>query len=300
MKQHNNFKPCRSGNIISGFPFEIHSLQWLENNKEMENIKQIGKNYFQIIWIMKGAGIHFIDLQKIQTENNQLFFIKPGQAQQLRSTTALEGYVISFTESFWGIEDNEFDTTYNTTLFNFFANTNGIVLNEKITDDLKDIAERMVKEFESRHLFSAEILKRYLKIFLLYITRQLESSIHSTPQTRNTEIVHKFMALLEKQFKYNKMVADYARQLFVTPNYLNGIIKKTTGNTAGYHIRQRVVLEAKRKVLYSDTCMKEIAYYLGFNDLAHFSKFFKSTTGVNFSDFKKEKLLISINSSLAV
>ena len=58
-------------------------------------------------------------------------------------------------------------------------------------------------------------------------------------------------------------------------NYLNEIIKKTTGYSAGYHIRQRVVLEAKRKAAYSDSCMKEIAYHLGFCDIAHFSKFFK-------------------------
>jgi len=99
---------------------------------------------------------------------------------------------------------------------------------------------------------------------------------------------------LDKHFKNEKMVSGYAGMLMVTPNYLNEIIKKTTGFSAGYHIRQRVVLEAKRLAKYSNMCMKEIAYSLDFADSAHFSKFFKTVTGTNFSDYKKEKFILSI------
>ena len=88
------------------------------------------------------------------------------------------------------------------------------------------------------------------------------------------------------------MVADYASQLLVTPNYLNGIVKKNTGQSAGHLIRKRVVLEAKRMARYSDAGMKEIAYYLGFSDSGHFSKFFKTVSGMNFTDFKKGELHI--------
>ena len=95
------------------------------------------------------------------------------------------------------------------------------------------------------------------------------------------------MELLDKNFKEKKMVAEYAAQLLVTPNYLNRIIKNITGFSAGHHIRQRIVLEAKRLGLYTAAGMKEIAYKLGFIDSAHFSKFFKTYAGLNFSEFKK-------------
>lgn len=105
-------------------------------------------------------------------------------------------------------------------------------------------------------------------------------------------LVQQFMSLLEKHYKTEKMVAGYASLLSVTPNYLNEIIKKTTGYSAGHHIRQRVVLEAKRQATYSDHCMKQIGYYLGFDDTAHFSKFFKNAAGINFTDFKKERITV--------
>ena len=152
----------------------------------------------------------------------------------------------------------------------------------------------MQKEYNNSQLFSIEILRRYLKIFLLTLTRHFEDHFQVIHQTRNMELVQQFMSLLDKRFKTQKMVAAYARDLYVTPNYLNEIIKKTTGFPAGYHIRQRVVLEAKRLAQYSNMCMKEIAYTLDFADSAHFSKFFKTVTGSNFSDFKKEKLTLAM------
>jgi AraC-like DNA-binding protein len=146
----------------------------------------------------------------------------------------------------------------------------------------------MMKECGNLYLFKAEILRRYFKIFLIYLTRQFPTVLKTTMQSRNIELAEKFKSHLEKNFRTQKKVADYARLLSVTPNYLNEIVKKITGYPASHHIRQRVVLEAKRQAAYSDICMKEVAWQLGFSDIAHFSKFFKNSTGVNFSEFKKE------------
>ena len=111
--------------------------------------------------------------------------------------------------------------------------------------------------------------------------------MQSSGQPREAELVKSFMELLDTKFKDEKMVADYAGHLLVTPNYLNRVVKKNTGFAAGHHIRQRIVLEAKRLGRYTGAGMKEIAYNLGFVDSAHFSKFFKTFGGTNFSEFKR-------------
>jgi len=272
-------------------PFEINSLQCLyENNEEYFN-KPIRKNNFEIIWVIKGKGIHYVDMQESGIEDNNIFFIKPGQVHQLQLTDKPEGYILSFSEAFLSMENQESNSTYHTSLFKMFASADAITVDTVAFSDMKNIAEKMVKEFEDINLFRTEILRRYLKIWLIYITRQVEGSVEFVRPTRNIEIVQQFMDLLEKNYKSQKMVADYAGRLSVTPNYLNEIIKKTTGFSAGHHIRQRIVLEAKRQATYSGRCMKEIAYFLGFCDMAHFSKLFKNTTGMNFSDFKKENLV---------
>lgn len=107
--------------------------------------------------------------------------------------------------------------------------------------------------------------------------------------TQSAQLVQKFMVMLEKDFRTVRSVNSYASQLAITPNHLNVIVKRHTRQPAGYHIRQRIAQEAKRLALYSDVCMKEIAYLLGFSDTAHFSKFFKKSTGINFSEFKRRR-----------
>jgi AraC family transcriptional activator of pobA len=156
----------------------------------------------------------------------------------------------------------------------------------------------MIKEFGNRYSYRMELLKRYFKIFLIYLTRTLDENFPSTEQSRETELVKSFMELLDKNFKEKKMVAEYAAQLLVTPNYLNRIVKKITGFSAGHQIRQRVVLEAKRMGRYSDAGMKEIAYNLGFLDSAHFSRFFKTFGRINFSEFKKGALIVPLAAAL--
>jgi AraC family transcriptional activator of pobA len=107
-------------------------------------------------------------------------------------------------------------------------------------------------------------------------------------QSREAEMVRKFMNLLKRNFVKQKLVIEYAGQLCVTPNYLNRVVKKVTGLTASHHIQQQIIMEAKRQAMYSQVSMKEIAYGLGFDNLAHFSKYFKTNSGINFTDFKRQ------------
>lgn len=272
--------------------FTIDRMLPVDADEEYATERPQMEDQYRMIWVIKGAGTRWLDLHQTGILENTLYFIKPGQPFRIQADGNLEGYVLAFTGAFLDMEDPRSESTYYNSLFSLFEYSQGISIRSDIFPDLADITEKMWKESRNAHLFRTEILRRYLKIFLLYLTRVLEGRFQITGQSRNFEMVQKFMLLLDKKFKTNKMVSDYARDLVVTPNYLNEITKKITGHSAGYHIRQRVVLEAKRLGAYSDNGMKEIAYDLGFSDSSHFSKFFKTATGMNFTDFKKNRLIV--------
>lgn len=286
MKPFPDFIKLNFESMTDSLPFAIRTIQWMKEKRENEDSVNHRNNHYVMIWVTKGYGACWTDLHKTVIENNHLLFIKPGQFHGLQLTEGLEGYIISFTEAFLGMADHDLQSIYQH-LYQMLAKTHETVISDENLSDMRDITEIMLKEFNNHNLYRAEILRRYFKIFLIYLSRQFEAPVDAQRQPRNTELLQNFMSLLEKNFKTKKMVADYADQLAVTPNYLNEVIKKTTGFSAGHHIRQRVALEAKRQAAYSNICMKKIAYDLGFCDMAHFSKFFKNTTGMNFSDFKK-------------
>lgn len=277
----------------ASLPFEILSIRRMKGEIMTHNSHPHKQNYLEIIWITKGSGCLIIDLDRHDLKANSIFCVTPGQLHQLKTDEDTEGYILTFTESFLCLGDQEYDLTYNSGLFQAFSRSAGIYIDEEIAMEMNSIIVKMIKECHNVYLFRTEILRRYLKIFLIYLTRQFQGPLQTTMQTRNLELMERFKSLVEVHFKSHRKVADYARLLTVTPNYLNEIVKKISGYPASYHIRQRIVLEAKRRAAYSDVCMKEVAWYLGFSDIAHFSKFFKNTTGTTYSDFKRECLIVS-------
>jgi AraC family transcriptional activator of pobA len=284
MKQLHNLLPAYTTEIGHS-AFDIRPLKSVNENGLLQR-----SDHFMIVWLTRGQGTYSIGQQKGLIAHNQLLFIKPGQLNGLHFSEDLDGFAISFNSSFLDVADSDETATYGN-FYQIFARTQIIPAGAEL-EDMQSISEMMVKEFSRNHMFRGEILKRYLKLFLIYLSAQFEQPALQPRQTRNEVILDNFMALLEKHFRSQKMVAWYAESLSVTANYLNEVIKKTTGYSAGHHIRQRVALEAKRQAAYTNSCMKSIAYDLGFCDMAHFSKFFKNTTGMNFSDFKnKDRVL---------
>jgi len=268
-------------------PFEVHTMEWLEKNRWQQNAVPHRHNYFVIIWVKKGTGVHMIDLDKFELQNDTVYCITPGQVHLLKQNGDAEGYVMSFTAEFMGTEESNLDLLFNTGLFNTFSHSPVIRVDAEVKDEMEDAVKRMMKEYANFFLLRSEILRGFLKIFLIYLTRQFEKTNQQPAQSKNIDLMRRFLSLLEKNYITKRMVTDYADELVVTPNYLNEVVKKVSGFPASHHIQQRIILEAKRQAAYSNVTMKEVAYHLGFDDMAHFSKFFKNAAGVSFTDFKK-------------
>ena len=98
----------------------------------------------------------------------------------------------------------------------------------------------------------------------------------------------KFRNLVEHRFDRCHQVKDYADVLQVTPTKLNEICKKAGQRNASDFILDRILLAAKRNLMFSNLSNKEIAFRLGFKDPSYFSRFFKNKTSLSPSKFRKE------------
>ncbi len=262
----------------NNLPFEIRSIDWTEKNRQQNHLPH-RHNHFEITWIKQGAGLFLVDLEKHTVEENMICCAAPGQVHQLKTAKQTSGYVISFSNDFLFLAQT-------TATYPNIATTR---LNEETTTEMEQLILKMTREFNNFFLLRSEILTGFFKIFLIYLARQADNKEEAIAQTRNVDLVKKFFTSIDSKFITHKRVTEYAEYLSITPNYLNEIVKKVSGYPASYHIQQRIVLEAKRHATYSDSSMKEIAYHLGFDDIAHFSKFFKNVAGQSFTNFKKMK-----------
>jgi AraC family transcriptional activator of pobA len=268
--------------------FELQKLEWLSDQQPdlLGTPRRSGS--FELIWIKSGSGIYSIDFETHAITGQVVYCIGVGQLHFLQMDAGVQGYRISFSPLFLSPSA---DTDW------FFLDSGGytygrgariIPADAELQTEMEEIMGKMIRELISDSLLGSEVLRGLLKILIIHLTRRFEVKRPERAVTRNGELVRRFMDLLEDNVTRKKRVSEYAGELSVTPGYLNGVIKKETGFPAHYHLQQRKVLEAKRQVMYYGISMKEIAYYLGFDDLSHFSKFFKANAGFCFQDFKKQ------------
>jgi len=95
------------------------------------------------------------------------------------------------------------------------------------------------------------------------------------------------MMLLESNFNAVTNIDFYAGKLGISSKRLNQILKEKLNKTGTQIIHDRIILEAKRKIIHSEVTIKEIAYDLGFSDRPYFSRFFKKQTGQTPEEFQK-------------
>jgi len=95
--------------------------------------------------------------------------------------------------------------------------------------------------------------------------------------------------LVEQNYKTLHAVTDYANRLGLSPKSLTKHFQKIGTTTPSDFIKNRITLEAKRQLIYTDDSVKQIAYDLGFNDSAYFTRFFKKATEKSPLQFKKDQ-----------
>jgi AraC family transcriptional activator of pobA len=268
-------------------PFSIQVL----NSAQLGGIYDVPASFrqcknFELYFVRKGVGAVQIGSHEIVLESQSIHLFGPGNKRRFIPSSGMEGFLISFSPDFVQLSENFPNQISWIEEIAHFSDTIVMPLNDETEFELEFIARKMLQHQQSLTP-KTEMLKGWLNVFLLYINQSRLQNTAALYPSREAELVKKFFLLLKRHFITKKMVIDYANELFVTPNYLNRTVKKATGYTASYHIQQKIVMEAKRQAQYSTGSMKEIAYNLGFDNLAHFSKFFKNNCGVNFTDFKK-------------
>jgi AraC-like DNA-binding protein len=139
----------------------------------------------------------------------------------------------------------------------------------------------MIRELENPGKAHREMLETYLRMFLIEVLRMYDERVDWEVKESDSEsrLAEEFIALVEKHFRSMHAVSDYAEKLFVSPKSLAKRLNAHRYKTPTEIIRDRVVLEAKRDLRYTAKTIKEIAFELGFEDPAYFTRYFKKSAG---------------------
>jgi AraC family transcriptional regulator, transcriptional activator of pobA len=276
-------------NIAMNNPlFDIFSLDNLPLHFADRASAKHSQRQFEMIWLIEGEGVHIVDGTTFTLQPHHMYCVIPGMEHQLSLHPEAKGFILSFCNTFLQQDPENVMAVPSASIRRQLMHATEMSVSIDAAEEMTDLLTLLLKE-KKRHLQSkSEMLHKYFRLFLDSFSRLQEIKGHPVSGKMMHKLVDRFLALVEDKFRERLTVTDYAKAVFVTPNYLNHVIKTTTGLTAREHIQQRILLEAKTELRRQGASMKQIAYHLGFDDLGHFSKFFKNTAGKNFTDYKKE------------
>ena len=163
-----------------------------------------------------------------------------------------------------------------------------VKLNDQAQQKLRLLSDDFIEEFKTPDNIRNEMLLVLLKRLIIYVTRLAKSGYAPVKklQDERFHIIRKFNLLVEANFKTEHSVSFYADQLFKAPKTLSNLFAIFNQKTPSQIIRERIVVEAKRLLFYTDRSIKHITFDLGFEDVSYFSYFFKKNTRVSPSDFR--------------
>lgn len=152
--------------------------------------------------------------------------------------------------------------------------------------------ESIQRELEGARPGAQEAAQHHLGLLGVWMNRQLERERAFEPLTPRPgaaqRLAARYASLLERDFRSNPSVSDYATALGVTPTHLTRVCRITCGKGAHQLLEDRILFEARRLLSETRMPIKDVAEMLGFNSAGYFTRAFQKNAGMTPSAFRKK------------
>jgi AraC family transcriptional activator of pobA len=245
------------------------------------------RNLFQILVVERGGGEMTFETATTPFAAPTAILIPPNVAHGFRFLPQVtDGWVVSFTEEIAGALGDRSGEA----LRRLAALAADPLVPLASLDEMRRLSG-LCAELHAEHFLAREgdwlAARALLALFAIEVARLAAGRARSATLMLGPAdaTVAALRRLVEDNFRRERQISFYAGMLAMTPDRLNQHVKRATGVTVGHLIRQRVVTEAKRELVFGNSPVHEIAHGLAF-DPSHFARFFRRQTGTTPQAFR--------------
>lgn len=243
--------------------------------------------FYEICFMFKGKGIFLLDDKKIPYKKGTIMFLPPNRRREWIAESETDAYVILFEGEFIERFFNDSLFVYRFHYFHNYATPFHLHASEKEFNSHMEKVKEIKNEINHLINDSDHLLRSILYYLLIILNRQYVDKHQIRGELfENIEVLN-FIRLLDKNFKEKHHVNDYTKMLGISKTYLNKKLK-SFGKSASDLIKTRILIEAKKELIYTNLTISEIAYDLNFSEPANFNRFFKNMTSQTPLQFRME------------
>lgn len=262
----------------SGLPqeFEVVKLRELFDKHTSTLTAPHRAGFYHVLWFQKGSPTHTVDFNPVKLQPNTLLFLNKDIVHCFDKHGGFDGKAILFTDNFYCRTDQDSKFLRSSILFNDLLTISKIRLAKSNLLFLRLFQLMEEEQSNEKDRFQTGILQSLLHNFFLHAERERrKQNFTEIKQNPDLDYVMLFRDLLEADYKMQKQVSHYVRQLNVTEKRLNQATTRVLGKSPKQLIDERVVLEIKRLLTYTRSSIKEIGFELGFDEPTNFIKYFR-------------------------
>ncbi|MEX0287985.1 MAG: helix-turn-helix domain-containing protein [Flavobacteriaceae bacterium] len=302
MKELLHFKKISDYHKLANLPAPEHPLISLVDYTQVQYPSDITsmrwkQDYYTLGLKRNVAYKFFYGQQEYDFDEGLMTFIAPNQVMSLAENPNLKsgktsGYLLLVHPDFlWNTPLAKQIKNYG--FFGYEVNE-ALFLSEKEEQQMLELLENIRREYQSNiDKFSQAIVIAQLSLLLHYAERFYERQF-ITRKISNHQILSRLEEVLTEYFQDERLeekglpsVQWVADQLYLSPNYLSGLLKSHTGLSTQQHIQNKLITKAKELLTTTPLSISEIAYSLGFEHHTSFSKLFKNKTEMSPLAFRK-------------
>lgn len=240
----------------------------------------VHRTLHQLVFVLRGHGVSAAEGALVEYDPPALIIVPAGTVHGFDFEPGTHGFVVSMTDDLpRAIAQRDPRVA---ALFEHSA-TLELPREELRATDLTHGFKMLTREFARTLPGRSLALGGLLEVILANVLRLTCPSIGTAEATasRHRWLVTRFRELIESAFREGWSLADYAAALKVSQSRLRNACLSVTEHSPMQIVHARLLLEAKRQLLYTSEPVSEIAYALGFDDPAYFTRFFSQRTGVS-------------------
>lgn len=230
-----------------------------------------------------------VDFNHYKTKKPSLFFLTNQHLSIQKGKD--ESILLFYNRDFYCIQIHDKEVACDGLLFHNVFEIPYVKLDNSEATLIKSLFQNIQDELEGKDSSAEEMIRTYVKQIIIRATRKWKKQNLDNDTLRipgsELDIFRDFSRHLEIHFREKHNVADYAELLHIAPKTLTHKFKNLKLESPNQFIINRILLEAKRLLFYTDKPVKEIAYDLGYEDPAYFNRLFTNKTGSTPANFKK-------------
>ncbi|MFT4802476.1 MAG: AraC family transcriptional activator of pobA, partial [Flavobacteriaceae bacterium] len=232
-----------------------------------------------ILWFRTDHNEFIIDGKEYSFSKNQIIFLT-----EFHKVTAKKKGItnyLSFNRSFYCVIDHDTEVSCKGVLFFGSSQLPIIQIPNQEIEHFETLWKMFTIEMNSKDNLQFAMLQMMLKRYLILCTRLYKTQQQFPMEKMDSDIVRDFNFLVEQHFKTKHTVAEYADLLNKSPKTISNTFLKIDSKSPLKYIQERIMLEARRQLYYTNKPIKEIAYEIGYKDIQTFSRFFKVQEGIS-------------------